>query len=116
MVLAVGKKNKEKYGYYYGRKKFKKELRIAFENIDSALSFTADDYSIDIDDEVKLVVNDVVLGYLAVSKNAKSERLVKSKIKIPEEILVPGYNLLVLKQKKPGWKWGVTNIGLNPVN
>jgi quercetin dioxygenase-like cupin family protein len=111
VTLAPGVVDTGAYGWNYGSSEHKAFFIAAFQNtgVDSKLSVTG--YDIDKADELAVYLNGELLGYLSTgpdnSLNAGDAFL------IPAAQQLAGTNIIVFRQKTPGYKWGITNLLLD---
>jgi glucose/arabinose dehydrogenase len=108
LTLTVGVMDTGEYGYNYGSTQYQKEFLVGFVGTTLDLVFSVTGYDIDDGDEVKVYLNDVLLGYL--SKGADNGLNSGDGFAIPASAQLTGENRIKFVQKVAGWKWGVTNL------
>jgi hypothetical protein len=110
VALTVGVMDTGQYGYNYGSGEHEKELIATFTGTTMDLVFSVTGYDIDDADEVRVYLNDVLLGYL--SKGPDNGLNSGDSFPIPASVQLTGENRIKFVQKVAGWKWGVTNLFL----
>lgn len=110
--LAVGVTETGQYGWKWGSNEHKTKLYANFTGTAGDLTFNVTGYDIDYADEISVYLNGNLLGYLTVGPNNGFNA--GDSIAIPAASQLPGVNLIRFKQKTSGWKWGVTELLLEP--
>jgi hypothetical protein len=108
LTLTVGVMDTGEYGYNYGSTQYQKEFLVGFVGTTLDLVFSVTGYDIDDGDEVKVYLNDVLLGNL--SKGPDNGLNSGDSFAIPASAQLTGENRIKFVQKVAGWKWGVTNL------
>jgi Zn-dependent metalloprotease/ABC-type amino acid transport substrate-binding protein len=111
VLLTVAAVDTGEYGWGYGSRQHKAGLTAAFQNIGVDLELSVTGYDIDLADEVAVYLNGHLLGYLSVGPNNGFNSGDVFPIFISQQL--PGTNIIELRQKVPGYKWGVTNLLLD---
>ena len=113
VALLLGQTDTGKYGNDFdGLTNSDGRVAMAFEaDANNPLTLSMTGYDIDFDDEVAVLVNGTLLGYLSQSRN--NELNGGQTLTIPTELLRNGANELVFQQTiDVSYKWGVTNVAL----
>ena len=84
---------------------------FSFDNIGSDLTLTVDGYDIDNSTEVSVWLNGQFIDYLDRTGN---NSLGTTNLRLPSSEQLPGTNQLEFRQRTSGWRWGVTNLLLQP--
>jgi glucose/arabinose dehydrogenase len=108
LTLTVGVMDTGEYGYNWGSGQYKKEFLVGFVGTTLDLVFSVTGYDIDEGNEVKVYLNDVLLGNL--SKGPNDGLNSGDTFPIPASDQLTGENRIKFVQKVGGWKWGVTNL------
>ena len=98
------------WGWRWGTTNNKERVTFTFEGngLPRELHLTA--YDVDSGNELSVYLNDALIGYLA--KGPNNGLTAPQVIDLPVAQQVDGANVLEIRQKNPGWIWGVTQIGL----
>jgi len=106
--LIIGTTHTQGYGFEYNNINTNKvSAEFEFQGSNTDLELSLDTFDIDISDEVSVLVNDVPVGFLAVTPN---NGIGSSVIDISYAEQTSGTNTLSFRQKKPVYKWGIKNI------
>jgi hypothetical protein len=108
LTLTVGVMDTGEYGYNWGSGQYRKEFIVGFVGTTLDLVFSVTGYDIDEGNEVKVYLNDVLLGNL--SKGPNDGLNSGDTFPIPASDQLTGENRIKFVQKVGGWKWGVTNL------
>ena len=114
VTLVSGVVDTGEYGWYYGSRQHKDGLTAAFQNtgVDSQLSVTG--YDIDKADEIAVYLNGSLLGYLSIGPDNGFNSGDVLPIVFSRQL--PGTNIVEFRQKTPGYKWGIKNLLLAPLD
>ena len=105
--LTVGTVDKAKRGWDFANGTDKRSVTFNFRSDGSALRLTARGYDIDSVKEVAVLVNGKRLGNLP---KTADDGFGGFRFDIPARMVPSGDAKLVFKQRRPGWRWGVTNV------
>ncbi len=99
-----------RYGFSFsGTFTNREKADFVFTSIGVDLSLCLRAYDIDNDTEVSVLLNGAFWDYLPTTSN-NGFRTVR--IELPAEDMVPGENTLSFVQRVPGYRWGITDLGL----
>ncbi|MFW2440134.1 MAG: S8 family serine peptidase [Arenicellales bacterium] len=111
LSLLLNAEDTTKRGWNYeGIFSHREGILFNFESNGSDRHLHVTGYDIDQVDEVCVYLNDLLVECL--SKGLNNALTAPQVIMLPVTSQVSGSNLLEIRQKTPGWKWGVTNVGL----
>ena len=105
--LTVGTADKAKRGWNFGDGTDKRKVTYTFQSDGSALRLTARGYDIDSVKEITVLVNGKRLGNLPKTPN---NGFGSFRFDIPARLVPSGEAKLVFKQRRRGWRWGVTKV------
>ena len=106
--LALDEVHASAYGFSYsGAIEAAQQAAFTFDHSNQNLQLDLDTYDIDGADEISVLVNGELVGYLNTTSNNGSG---SSTFSIPASSLLPGTNDLSFVQKNPGWRWGISNM------
>ena len=107
-VLSLGVVDNVEYGYRVnGVLDHRERAAFSFDHTGSSVTLSVTGYDIDWGTEVNVLVNEVIVGFLAVTPN---DDYGPTELIIDESLLVDGGNSLMFEQQVPGYKWGVSNL------
>lgn len=112
--LEISVANTTSLGWGYGSRKNRVEARYRFSGNSQTLLLKAVGWDINRTNEVKIIVNGRLIGRLATTPARRSAGV--SRFRLPRSILRPYNNLVRFIQTRPGDKWGIKNIVVQPVN
>ena len=109
IVLVVGTIDETEYGNKYGTDMHEIEVPVAFTGSQgTAYRIAVTGYDIDFDDEVSVHFNGTFVGNLA--QGPSNQENAGDVFDLPAANSVDGTNRVVFRQRRPGWKWGVTDL------
>ncbi len=112
VVLEVGITETGKYGNSYGTSQHRNGLPVTFIGTGTNLVLSVQGYDIDYNNEVRVLLNGVLLGYL--SKGPNNRLNAGDAFPIPASQQLEGPNELRFEQARNlRWRWGVTNLRLD---
>ena len=106
--LTIGVSDPGEYGWRWGSDEHEIELNLTFAGQGSDLDFYVTGYDIDYDDEISVNLNGSYVAHLSAGPN--NDFNLGDVFRLPAADQNPGPNFLQLVQRKPGWRWGVTNL------
>ncbi|MGH9462484.1 MAG: hypothetical protein ACRD1X_14820, partial [Vicinamibacteria bacterium] len=99
------------YGYQYGSDEHESKLTATFPGDGvSTYYLQVTGYDIDYADEISVHVNGSPIGFLRKGPNNNLNAGDTFTLALP--LVLAGQNTLEFRQRAPGWKWGVTNLGV----
>lgn len=108
--LAIGLSNADDYGFSFrGVSNARETANFSFESTGDILTLTATGYDIDFENEVAVLINGNIIGYL---ETTPDDGTMIATLAVNIEDQVSGMNTLTFMQSVPGFRWGVTNIML----
>ncbi len=99
------------YGWKYGSNLNRETLQIYFDGDGTTAWLDLTGHDIDFADEVEVSLNDVTLGYLSTGPNNGFNAGDSFELPVSDQVL--GENVIILRQKVSGWKWGVRDLVLS---
>ncbi len=105
--------NTTKLGWGYGSSKNRLEARYRFSGNSQTVILKAIGWDINWANEVKVVVNGKLVGRLARTPAGRSSTV--SRYRLPRSMLRPNNNLIRFIQTRPGNRWGIRNVFIQPV-
>lgn len=109
--LRLNEVDPSRWGWNYeGVKSHKTGITFGFagDGQDRQLHLTG--YDVDLADELSLFLNGSQIGFLATGPN--NGHTAAQVIELPVSQQVAGVNTVEIREKRAGWRWGVTNVGL----
>jgi hypothetical protein len=99
------------YGHEFGTDEHETGLAALFMS-DGArtLYLQVTGYDIDYDDEISVWLNGAPIGFL--SEGPNNGLSPADSFALPSASLVAGPNVIEFRQRNPGWRWGVTSLGV----
>jgi len=111
-VLTVGETDSSKYGYgYNGISTNQVVAEFDFSQSQDNLLLSLIAFDIDTTMEIAVQLNGSTIGHLPKSANNGT---VTAEFSIAQLQQIPGLNRLRFVQSSPGWRWGITNLSLEP--
>jgi len=111
LALTVDVVDIGSYGHEFGTDEHETGLAALFVTDGaSTLHLQVTGYDIDYDDEISVWLNGTSIGFLTEGPNnglSAADAFV-----LPSAALVAGPNVIEFRQRKPGWRWGVTSLGI----
>ena len=99
------------YGHKYGTSEHKIVLAAIFTGDGtSTYHLQVAGYDIDYNDEISVWLNGTQIGFLA--KGPNNGLTAGDLFTLPPTLSVAGPNTIEFRQRKAGWKWGVTDLGV----
>lgn len=109
--LLLNQEDPSKWGWNYeGIQSHREGIQFKFEGNGSDRYLHVTGYDVDAPDELCVYLNDLLVECLITGPN--NGLTAPQVIMLPITSQVSGTNLLEVRQKNPGWVWGVTNVGL----
>lgn len=110
--LVINDESPEKYGWNFdGISNAEQTATFTFNSEGTHRWLHVRGHDIDYDDEVCIDLNDQPFTCLKTTANDMT-RAVEQVIRIPSTLQVAGENTITFNQKTPGWKWGITDLGI----
>ena len=111
VALTVDDIDPGSYGNKYGTGEHETLLAATFTSDGTSTYYLqVTGYDIDYGDEISVHLNGTPIGFL--SKGPNNCLNAGDLFTLPPTLLVAGQNALEFRQRVPGWKWGVTNLGV----
>jgi hypothetical protein len=111
VALTVDDIDPGSYGNKYGTGEHETLLAATFTSDGTSTYYLqVTGYDIDYGDEISVHLNGTPIGFL--SKGPNNRLNAGDLFTLPPTLLVAGQNALEFRQRVPGWKWGVTNLGV----
>jgi hypothetical protein len=111
IALTVGAFDMGEYGHNYGSSEHEISLFATFEGDgESTYELQVAGFDIDHVDEIAVYLNGNAIGYL--SPGPDNGLNAGNLFTLDPALLINGENTLEFRQRVPGWKWGVTNLGV----
>ena len=108
IVLTAGAIESGEYGHGYGTDSNWVEVSATFVHTGTDVRLSVVGYDVDFDDEVSVLLNGRVLGFLTEGPNNGLNG--GDVFTIPAAQQLPGNNWIQFKQGTSGWIWGVTRV------
>ena len=111
LALTVDVVDTGSYGHKYGTNEHQTVLAATFAGDGTSTYYLqVTGYDIDYGDEISVHLNGTPIGFL--SKGPNNRLNAGDLFTLPPTLLVAGQNALEFRQRVPGWKWGMTNLGV----
>jgi hypothetical protein len=111
LALTLDSVDINTYGYKYGSSEHKTVLAAIFTGDGtSTYHLQVTGYDIDYANEISVWLNGTQIGFLA--KGSNNGLNTGDLFTLSPTLHVAGPNSIEFRQRKPGWKWGVTNLGV----
>jgi hypothetical protein len=109
LTLAPGFPDGGSYGHNYGTE-VDALLVASFQETGADLLLSLKGFDVDFADELSVHLNGELVGYLAVGPDNKLNSGNSFVLSAAQQL--SGTNVIEIRQKTPGWKWGVTELSL----
>jgi Zn-dependent metalloprotease len=106
--LTIGFQDGGEYGHNFGSGQHDVSLFATFTGSSGDLTFSLTGYDIDYTDEVAVILNGGLLGYLSTGSNDGLNGGDEFLIQAGQQS--PGTNVIEIRQRTPGFRWGVTDL------
>lgn len=111
VLLRPGVTDNGQYGHQYGSNAHRQKLVLEFARTGADMDFSVTGYDVDFSNELSVYLNGRRLGYL--SKGANNRLNGGNRFAIAAARQINGTNRIEIRQRVPGWIWGVTNLRLS---
>jgi len=109
--IPIGDLITESFGFQFnGVTANRESANFTFSGSSNDLLLNVTGFDIDSSTEVRVLVNDVSIGFLTTTPNNETG---PSSITIPSSRQVTGTNSIEFRQRVPNWFWGITNLLLS---
>jgi hypothetical protein len=111
VALAINAEDPAKYGWRYeGINSHKSSIIYSYSGDGKARDLHLTAYDVDLTNELKIYLNGTYISSIATGPN--NGHTAAQIIELPLALQQVGENLLEIREKKAGWIWGVTDVGL----